>query len=453
MLLRSGFLFVAQRLQEAADAVSHSVARSHLQDAIQDAHRGSGNWGSYVDHTGDGKEGDVIYSSGGDTMSAPYSITSSGSKQTAAVDTAKAQKVIPVVSYKKQVTSTSESASATETNVTGGAVKLCESATTLETITVREAKADYEIKLIAPGKGSSAFYPAEVLKRDGPGVFKAGTHVYVNHPTLAEEAARPEGDVKNLAGVLTTDAVYHESHAKGPGLYGRMKVFADHGQMVEEKAPHVGMSIRAGGIAESGKTRDGLPILKELTHAESVDIVTRAGAGGMILTESAAGAQTQEVVAMTAEEAKVEAKKQVDLAVAEAVKPLRERAIRADARDEAVSVLKDVTLPQEAKTRIVERAVATLPLNDKGELDASKFRETVVAEAKSEGEYLAKVTGSGRVFGNGSSAGFSETKPDKKALKEARKEQEEEMEHAVSVYQRLGLSEAGAKAAAKGRVA
>jgi len=64
-----------------------------------------------------------------------------------------------------------------------GAVRLVESAATLETIRLQEARADYEIKLIAPGKGSSAFYPAEVLKRDGPQVFKAGTHVYLNHPT------------------------------------------------------------------------------------------------------------------------------------------------------------------------------------------------------------------------------------------------------------------------------
>ena len=169
---------------------------------------------------------------------------------------------------------------ATEEQRVSSPLTLVESAATIETIKLTEAKADYEIKLIAPGKGSSAFYPAEVLKRDGPGVFKAGTHVYLNHQTAAEEAQRPEGDVRNLAGVLTTAATYHENHAKGPGLYGRMKVFQDHAQIVEEKAAHVGMSIRASGVAESGKRQDGLPVLKQLTGAESVDVVTRAGAGG-----------------------------------------------------------------------------------------------------------------------------------------------------------------------------
>src|SRR5579859_4348462 len=55
---------------------------------------------------------------------------------------------------------------------------LVESADTLETIVLKEARADYPIKLIAPGKGASAYYPKEVLQRDGPKVFKAGTHIY-----------------------------------------------------------------------------------------------------------------------------------------------------------------------------------------------------------------------------------------------------------------------------------
>ena len=195
-----------------------------------------------------------------------------------------------------------------------GGLKLVEAAATVDTIVLKEARADYEIKLIAPGKGSSAFYPAEVLKRDGPKVFQANTHVYLNHPTAAEESARPEGDVKNLAGVLTGNAYYLESHAKGPGLYGRMKVFADHGQLVEEKAAHVGMSIRAAGVAESNKQHDGLPILKELTSAESVDVVTRAGAGGMILTEAARTAKETEMDA-------VEVTKLVESAVRKARMP------------------------------------------------------------------------------------------------------------------------------------
>lgn len=338
------------------------------------------------------------------------------------------------------------------------ALMLVESAQTLDTIVLQEARADYEIKLIAPGKGSSAFYPKEVLQRDGPKVFKAGTHVYLNHPTQAEEAARPEGDVKNLAGVLTTGAVFHEAHAKGPGLYARMKVFADHGQMVEDKAPHVGMSIRASGVAESGQKRDGLPVLKELTHATSVDVVTQAGAGGMILTESATGANQQEVD-MTAEEITKLVESAVTKAVAEVQRPvagLTQRALRGDAMVEANRVLKSVTLHEAAKQLVVENALRDIPVKD-GELDTQKFGELVMAEAKRVGAAIGASTGSGHVTGMGTGLGIVPDKAERKRLKEARKAEKKAdkrlKESAVQVWQDFGLDEAAAKRAAEGRVA
>ncbi len=312
-----------------------------------------------------------------------------------------------------------------------GTLQLTESASTLEVIRLVEAKADYEIKLIAPGKGSSAFYPAEVLKRDGPNVFKAGTHVYLNHPTAAEEAARPEGDVSNLAGVLSTAAAYHESHAKGPGLYARMKVFADHAQVVEEKAPHVGMSIRASGVAEAKKMQDGLPVLKELTSAESVDVVTRAGAGGMILSEAARTGQEVEVTLQ-------EAQKLVDDAVLKATAPLIERGHRADAREEAMRVLESANLPASAKAKIVETVLRDIPKKADGAIDLDKLREAVVAESKSMAAILAEATGAGRVFGMGPS-GPVETDPEKirEAEKRARKEKKRLEEAEEQTWARL----------------
>lgn len=173
---------------------------------------------------------------------------------------------------------------------------LIESASTIDVIELREGsasstKSDYEIKLIGPGAGTTAYYPADILQRDGPKVFKEGTKVFLNHQTPQEQAARPEGDVNNLAGVLATDAEWKESHAKGPGLYARMKVFADHAATVAEKAKHIGMSIRAYGsqaVQEGRKLmKEGLPVLGSFRGSRSVDIVAQAGAGGMILTEAA----------------------------------------------------------------------------------------------------------------------------------------------------------------------
>lgn len=544
MVLRSAYLLIAQRLQEAAD-VAHSDVRSQLNDAVSQAHKGTGTYASYVDHTGDGATGDCIYSCYGDGTSgmkkAPYEISKVGDKTTASLDTKNAVSVIPQMTYAEQAdeddhyaqmmerlvkdkiytagelplferfiskserdgadeasfagkgksfpilkpsdvgaavhamgragsanygmaqlkaniiriakakgfgselpkawqgTQSSESAVVNVPRGTTGELKLFESASALETINLTEAKADYEIKLIAPGKGSSAFYPAEVLKRDGPKVFKAGTHVYLNHQTAAEEAQRPEGDVRNLAGVLSSTAVYHENHAKGPGLYGRMKVFQDHAQLVEEKAAHVGMSIRASGLAESGKSHEGLPVLKELTGAESVDVVTRAGAGGMILTESA---RTQEVSGMDATELK--ALQESVKAANDANAKLLERALKGDAREEAARILAGISLHEAAKSLVIENVLRDIPQKD-GVLDTVKWTEAVNAEAKRVGAVVSAATGSGQVNGMGAGAPIV-------PVTETRKP-EEILAHAVKTFQRMGLSEAAAKRAALGRVA
>jgi hypothetical protein len=198
-------------------------------------------------------------------------------------------------------------------------LRLVESAATLEAIDLLEAAGkDYEIKLISPGAGATAYYPDAVLKRDGAKAFPAETKVYLNHPTKAQESEGPGNrDVARLAAVLTHPAEWKESHAKGPGLYARFKPFADHAAALSEKAKYLAMSIYAGGdqaVDASGRKvfRDGLPVLSALHEANpnqnrhSVDIVPIAGAGGLILTEAAGGAaiQTQEA-SMDADELKL----------------------------------------------------------------------------------------------------------------------------------------------------
>lgn len=329
-----------------------------------------------------------------------------------------------------------------------GALRLVESAATLETIELREAKADYEIKLIAPGAGAMAYYPADVLKRDGPGAFPAETKVYANHPPKGASVSESTGnrDVYRLAGVLTTAAQYHESHAKGPGLYARVKVFADHTQLFEEKGKYLGMSVIANGrqAVEAGKpaVRDGLPVLGKITSGESVDVVSIAGAGGMILTEAATSRISTGGGELTTEEAQklIEA----------AVKPFQARFLRDEARAEASGLLKTVSLPEAAKTRIIERAVATVPQTAEGGLDLTKFRESVVAEAKSEGEYIASLTGGGRVFGMGIAAA-APPKPEEIAAREAAKKTEEA--DAIAIFESLGMTKRAAEFAAKGRAA
>ena len=318
---------------------------------------------------------------------------------------------------------------------------LIESAATVETIVLQESRADYEIKLIAPGKGSSAYYPEDVLKRDGPKVFTKETKVYLNHQTDAEEAARPEGRVEDLAGVLTTDAQYRESHAKGPGLYARMKVFADHGQMVEEKAPYLGMSIRANGTAvkEGGRivTKEGVPVLSSLTSRKSVDVVTEPGAGGMILMESAETdptQQAQEATPMTPQEqAELKTLREANQSNALLLRRLTER----ESVRQAATVLAGYFDPSKGGVRVGEaikgRVIGRLtmdgqtPLKPDGSLDLAKLTEAAKAETDAELAYL-KAINPNLVVGMGSAPAAAAvlTKADKKAqedrLKESRKE-------------------------------
>ncbi len=438
--LQPGYRALALKIQEAG--LYQSDVAKRLQDAIRDKFKGSDLWAYYLDHSGDGETGDVIYCAQGDTLKAAYQISSSGETATCKIDFENAVDVVPKVTYQEEDDVAEAKKPASKD------LKLCESAVSTEAIVLKEAKADYEIKLIAPGKGSSAFYPAEVLRRDGPNVFKSGTHVYLNHATAVEEAQRPEGDVRNLAGVLTTTAVYEESHAKGPGLYARMKVFADHAQLVEEKAPHVGMSIRASGVAESNKTKMGVPVLKELTSAESVDVVTRAGAGGMILTESATGQTSQEVSEMDA----AEITKLQETVAAQALvnKQLLERAIRSDAREEAARLLEAVTLPAQAKARVIARVLESAPPTKDGALDNAKLKEAVDAAAKAEGEYLASIIPSGNVIGMG-----QRPVPQIDATEAARRTQlaKDEEENGIAIFESLGMPKEAATFAVKGRAA
>jgi hypothetical protein len=355
MVLRSGFLTLALKLQEASDLGASDV-RIRLSDAISDAHRGTGNWAYYIDHFGDGDSGDVIYSCNGDMKRAPYEITSGTGAAKCVIDmdnastscrarSTRSSRTRPTTTQRwrsrsraRSSTKTlplyerfigkSERAKATTSDFAGkgrsfpilkaddvmAAVHSMERAgsanhdpTTLKSRIISIAKKkgfesnlpkswrtapakeaspvpiageatlklvestafpiDLElretfgggrkIKLIAPGKGSTAFYTAEVLKRDGPLVFTAGTPMRIDHPTQQEAAARPEGSVKDWGAVLEKNAYWldeAEAGAAGAGLFSEIKAFSDHAQTIEEKGPVCGrLDLR---LRRSGARRE-----------------------------------------------------------------------------------------------------------------------------------------------------------------------------------------------------
>jgi hypothetical protein len=265
------------------------------------------------------------------------------------------------------------------------------------------------IKLIEPGWGSSGFYSRDLLKKSAS-VFSAGTKMYLDHQTAAEEAARPEGSVTGLGGELLEDAQYLEHGASGPGLYARAKIFDHFRPMLSDIKDSIGVSIRARGTTKTGvaEGRKGV-LVEEISSAKSVDFVTMPGAGGKVaeLYESRrqkAGDPVKEST-MTDTEIKSlqESKAKVDLEVAR----LRETVLQGTARAHAEAKLKIVEMPAATRERLVESLQLRAVMAADGAIDTAKFDVLIAETVKEELAYIEKITGGGTVRGFGGSTAVS----------------------------------------------
>lgn len=148
------------------------------------------------------------------------------------------------------------------------------------------------IQAISPGKGSSGSYPQEVLEAAAKDrVFPAGTMMMIDHATEAEDWSRPEGSIKDLAGVLTEDARWDDQYG---ALVAEAKIFEHWRPTLEALKDDIGLSIRASGeVEESAEGR----IVKRLVEGRSIDFVTKAGRGGRVLEvlESARPSTLEEI--------------------------------------------------------------------------------------------------------------------------------------------------------------
>lgn len=150
--------------------------------------------------------------------------------------------------------------------------KLHESTAAVGTESLGEGK--YRIRIIVPGQGSSGIYTAENLAESAP-LFKAGTEMFIDHPTETEEWERPERSIRDYAGVFLEDATVGEDGA----LYTVCKVFSGVNEIIRDKWEHIGVSINAWcnePIAETG-------VVPVFAGVRSVDFVTAPGAGGGIV--------------------------------------------------------------------------------------------------------------------------------------------------------------------------
>lgn len=315
------------------------------------------------------------------------------------------------------------------------------------------------VKLIQPGWGSSGYYPADVLKRDGPKVFAKGLQLFWDHQTAVQEAEQPEGSLNNLAGVLINDATWQENGKAGPGLYADAKVFKAYQEAVNEMAPHIGLSIRASGKASQGEAsgRKGA-VIQEITSAKSTDFVTKAGAGGQIISmfEAArngkqsntpdngqsttplqesgqvqpATGQRKTTMANEAREVNMADLGDVEAKLAEAARKveqydrilvslqdiqaklkesdtsnarLREAMLVRDAKEFVAKELEGKQLPEPTRKRLQESLTIDPPIVD-GAIDQTTYAMRVREAVKTETDYLAAVagySGSGHISGMG----------------------------------------------------
>jgi len=277
-----------------------------------------------------------------------------------------------------------------------------------------------KVKIISPGVGTSGYYGADLLSREAAKF--AGAQCYWDHPTVTEEADRPERSLRDLAGKVVGTPTWNGNGPKGPGVYADVQVFKPYQEAVQELAPHIGLSMRGLGKAKMGEI-DGrkMPVIESIEKVKSVDFVTMAGRGGEVLQlfEAARGGRaniTKEVhtvdekeaqalrEAAAAKDAEITRLQEATATLEATNKRLQEALLLREARDVVVAELAKVEMPELTRQRLTETLAARPVLKD-GALDKEAYCRTIDEAAKAELQYIASVTGAGQVRGLGSAGG------------------------------------------------
>ena len=247
----------------------------------------------------------------------------------------------------------------------------------------------YRIRIIVPGQGSSGIYTAENLAESAP-LFKAGTEMFIDHPTETEEWERPERSIRDYAGVFLEDATVGEDGA----LYTVCKVFSGVNELIKDKWEHIGVSINAwcaDPISENG-------IVPPIAGVRSVDFVTTPGAGGAIidLLESNRNDNYVKEAGMDKEiESKFDELKasliealssKLEAAVAtiqeaKAEEPTEEASVDVDSVLEAGRKIAESGLPEAAIVRVREAVKAGADVDSALESERAYLKEAVSATA------------------------------------------------------------------------
>ena len=227
--------------------------------------------------------------------------------------------------------------------------------------------------IIKPGFNATGdrYYPAEMLKRDYK-VFE-GQKMYADHPTDAEDKARPERSIRDWVATLKEVSVADDGTVTGVAeiveswLMTKLASLRDKNMLGD-----MGVSINAIGSASKGNIdgKDTL-VIERLTGARSVDFVTEPGAGGIVtFYESLDRGQDIDLIEITGLREK---------------RPDLVNQIATEARNEALQEVK-LSAELEARITVLEGENETLTkenatLKEKEELAVKEKAKAVTAAA------------------------------------------------------------------------
>jgi hypothetical protein len=267
-------------------------------------------------------------------------------------------------------------------------------------------KGVWEIRVIEAGEGSSGFYPAEVLERDGAKAFPKGTRMFANHDGWEDMFSG--GDIRRLMGKTTTDATYRDG-----ALWAEAKFHGDWVEWMTEFNEQIGVSINTVGESEFGTIGEysgDIVTALENDPYTSVDVVVAPGAGGRVtrMLENAKRIVEDGVEKKNSSEPSVEVMKENEVelkemkealaesntalvtALVEALKPSAPAEGEVDFAAVAETVVKESSLTASARTRIFESVKSGM-----------KVEDAIASEKKIADEYEAKFKENKAVDSNG----------------------------------------------------
>lgn len=299
----------------------------------------------------------------------------------------------------------------------GGALALVEADMPLEVPNAR-SPLQMDVRLITPGWGNSRdkhYYGRDILERDAK-VFE-GVKMYTTDHRDAEKSVRTEvAQIQTITGFTADGAPIARVNIFDPAFAEQTRNRAKSNALKSLEC-----SILAYGEAKPGTAPDGRKgnIVTKITQAQSVDWVTKAGAGGyaLRLAESEQGANPMDrnkIIELLGKSALPEAARKRLAEREYADEAALSTAITAES--DYLKALAEVASPETPAAPVtlaeadVKAALAKLPIPSQKRLAEGKYKDKAELETviKAEISYLKEVTGSGKpvtapaaAFGNG----------------------------------------------------